>query len=66
MEALLLVGVVAFFLLALGGGEAQPTAKLPKVVYIVAEPDRGQAGGSGCLLVFAIGVIVLLALSLPA
>lgn len=66
MEALLLVGVAAFFLLTIGGAEAQPTPKLPKVVYIVAEPERGQAGGGGCLLVFALAVIVLLALALPS
>jgi hypothetical protein len=67
MEALLLVGVIALFLLGLGG-EAQPATKMPKVVYLVAEPAKSEAGpdGTGCLVFFAIGIIALLAFSLPA
>jgi hypothetical protein len=67
METLLLVGVVAFVLLLLGGGEAQANPKLPKVIYLVAEPGKSDAGpdGTGCLLFFAVAIIALLAFSLP-
>jgi hypothetical protein len=68
METLFLVGIVAFFLLLLGGGEAQVNPKLPKVVYLMPEPAKSEAGpdGTGCLLFFAVAIIALLAVSLPA
>ena len=43
MEALVFVGLVALFLLGLGG-EAQAAPKLPKVVYLVGEPLKSEAG----------------------
>ena len=65
MEAVLVVGIIAFVLLLVGGGEAQPATKLPRVVYVVAEPSRSEAGGGGCLLLAALAMIVLLAFGLP-
>jgi hypothetical protein len=40
---------------------------LPKVIYLVAEPGKSDAGpdGTGCLLFFAVAIIALLAFSLP-
>ncbi|MFO7169372.1 MAG: hypothetical protein DIU80_015210 [Chloroflexota bacterium] len=66
MEVLLLVGLVALFTMMLAGGGHQPAPHAPKVIYVVAEPHKApEQGQGGCLLLFAIGAIALLALSLP-
>lgn len=67
MEALLVIGVAALLVLGMGGngGEAQSAPKMPKVVYIVAEPNKGETDATGFLLVFALGIIALLALGIP-
>lgn len=66
MEALLIVGVLALVLVGMGGGgEAQAAPRMPKVVYIVPEAHKSEGDATGVLLIFALGVIALLALGIP-
>jgi hypothetical protein len=66
METILLIGVVGLFALALMGGGQQPLPKVPQVVYVMETPKRDVGQGGGCMFLLVLGVIALLALSMPA
>jgi hypothetical protein len=64
MEILLVAAVFVLFAMFAGGQQPAPP-HAPKVVYVVAEPHKAAESG-GCLLLFVLAAIILVALSLPA